>query len=801
MNHWAGCLIRNGFRQVLALIFSASGAAAAAAQTSAQVPALAPPQIPSPLAARVKGVSLAQIPRVRRPPRLADFLENRPREAELKVTDFRQYQPGDGVPATETTQAYLSYDDKNLYVVFVCHDEPGGVFAHLSKREDLDQDDGVAVLLDTFRDFHRAYYFFSNPLGIQADAIYTEGQGYDFSFDTLWDTGGRLTADGYIVRFAIPFKSLRFSHDPEQTWGVALYRVILRKSEYDYWPYVTQRVQGITQQFAPVGELEKISPGRNIQFIPYGLLAYNHFLDQTNLANPSFRDVFEHRAGLDAKFVAKDALTFDVTLNPDFSQVESDDPQVTINQRFAVFFPEKRPFFIENAGFFQTPINLFFSRQIADPQFGARMTGKINHWLLGTLVIDDRQPGLNQASPFNTRAVDGVFRVAREFGDQSQIGAFFSTHDFADISNRVASLDARLKFSKSWVLDLQAAHSWTRQDSRLPQLCQEFNPNAQGVGSQQGSAYWANLSYSGRHWVFGSNYDDKTPGFCTELGFVNRVDVRQNSTFVGYYWRPQHRRLIAFGPSASELLDWEHVGRLQDWQAVLGFRVDFTRQTTLTFSRGEAYELFENISFRKHSTAAAVVSQPYKWLMLSGRYSWGVGENFFPPAGINPFLGNTQRVNAGFTIRPSARFRFDETYIYSRLGTRTSSTAPPFAPGLSVFNNHLMRSRLNYQFTKEFSLRLIVDYDATLANPSLLDLQTNLGSFDGGPVAPAKKLTGDVLFTYLLHPGTAVYVGYTDGYTNLQVNNLLVPPIIATGSPTTSTGRLFFVKVSYLFRY
>jgi len=334
-----------------------------------RVPAQAPPTAPG--AAKIP---LSGIPRVHRAPKLEDFLGNQPREAELTVTDFRQNSPGDGTPATEPTTAYLSYDGKNLYVVFVCQDQSGAVRAHLSRREGSDQDDGVGVLLDTFRDFHRAYYFFSNPLGVQTDAIYTEGQGYDFSFDTLWGNSGRMTKNGYVVFFAIPFKSLRFSHGPEQTWGVALYRTILRKSEYDYWPYLTQRVEGLTQQFAPVGGIENVSPGRNIQLIPYGLLAGDHFLNQPNPPSPAtpptFLDKFEHRAGLDAKFVVKDSLSFDVTLNPDFSQVESDDPQVTVNQRFEVVFPEKRPFFLENNGYFSTPENLFFSRRIVDPEFG-----------------------------------------------------------------------------------------------------------------------------------------------------------------------------------------------------------------------------------------------------------------------------------------------------------------------------------------------------------------------------------------------------------------------------------------------
>jgi len=769
---------------------------AAGSRVSAQVTAPPPPD-----AAKIP---LSKIPRVHRAPQLEDFLENRPREAELTVTDFRQNTPGDGTPATESTTAYLSYDDKNFYAAFVCHDEAGEVRAHLSKREASDQDDGVGILLDTFRDFHRAYFFYSNPLGVQTDAIYTEGQGYDFSFDTLWDNAGRVTGDGYVVFFSIPFKSLRFSSDSEQTWGVALYRVILRKSEYDYWPYVTQRVQGLTQQFAPVGGLENVSPGRNIQLIPYGLLANDHFLNQPSGGPPGFVDEFEHRAGLDAKFVAKDSLTFDLTLNPDFSQVESDDPQVTINQRFTVFFPEKRPFFIENAGFFATPISLFFSRQIADPQFGTRMTGKLGKWTLGALVIDDRQPGQAfTSSPYNKRAVDGVARVTREFGNQSYVGGFFSSRDFLDTSNRVASLDARLKFSKNWVVDIQGVHTWTRQNLNAGQNCLSFASSDTAIGSQQGNALWADASYSGRHFSFSTNYDDFSPNFCSELGFVNRIDIRQNNAFGGYFWRPEKSKIVDFGPTANETVDWNHNGILQDWGVALGFQMDFTKQTTLSISRGEAYELFENTGFRKHSTSFLVSTQPYKWISFSTRYTQGIGENFFPAQSLLPFLGSTKRVNFGFTLRLSSRFRLDETLIYYRLGTRAGWTTPPFAPGQSVFNNYLHRAKLNYQFTKELSLRLILDYNATIANSQLFDVQRSLGGSDAvnGPFAPTKQFTTDVLLTYLLHPGTTVYLGYNNGFTDLTLNPSASPPVKPLGPPNNSTSRLLFVKLSYLLRF
>jgi len=158
-------------------------------------------------------------------------------------------------------------------------------------------------------------------------------------------------------------------------------------------------------------------------------------------------------------------------------------------------------------------------------------------------------------------------------------------------------------------------------------------------------------------------------------------------------------------------------------------------------------------------------------------------------------------VNFALTLRPSSRFRFDETLIYYRLGTRDGWNTPPFSPGQSVFNNYLNRLKLNYQFTKELSLRLILDYNATLANTSLLDLQTNLGSFDGGPIAPTKQFTTDLLFTYLLHPGTAVYVGYNNGYNDLLLHSGTPPFVTALGAPNNSNSRLFFVKLSYLLRY
>ena len=310
---------------------------------------------------------MLRIPRVSRAPKLDDFLTGIPREAEACITDFRQYEPGDAVPASQETSAFLSYDDKNLYVVFVCMDQPGKVRARMAKREDIESDDKVAVNLDTFHDHQHCYSFRVNPLGVQLDGIFTEGQGSDDSYDMLWHSEGRLYDKGYVVWIAIPFKSLRFPRTEVQGWGIALGRSIRRNNEMSCWPYLTQRIESYLQQFANMEGLERISPGRNMQLIPYWVSSRTRFLNPAAADGPAFQTDMEVRPGLDAKFVLRDALTFDVALNPDFSQVESDEPQVMINQRFEVFFPEKRPFFIENAGFFRPPLNCFFRAALWTP--------------------------------------------------------------------------------------------------------------------------------------------------------------------------------------------------------------------------------------------------------------------------------------------------------------------------------------------------------------------------------------------------------------------------------------------------
>jgi hypothetical protein len=209
---------------------------------------------------------------------LEAFLEMKPDaawEGKLaKVERYVQRTPSDGEPASQRTEAYLGYDDKNFYVIFICFDnEPQKIRARLSRREDILDDDEVEIMLDTFHDHRRAYAFISNPAGVQSDAIWTEGQNFDFSFDTVWDSASKQTEQGFVVWMAIPFRSLRFASNDPQTWGILLNRDIRRNNEQTFWPQYSSRIQGRLNQEGDANGLERISPGHNLQFIPTGFSA------------------------------------------------------------------------------------------------------------------------------------------------------------------------------------------------------------------------------------------------------------------------------------------------------------------------------------------------------------------------------------------------------------------------------------------------------------------------------------------------------------------------------------------------
>lgn len=749
------------------------------------------------------------IVRVAHPPKLEDFVTMQPSAAAprmTKVENFVQREPKDGAPSQQRTEAYLGYDATNLYAVFVCFDnDPASIRARMTRREEIGpqseetqplEHDQVQLYLDTFADRRRSYGFMTNPLGIQYDFVWTDILSYDPSWDSVWQSRGRITAKGYVAFMAIPFKSLRFSRAREQTWGIVLQRVIPHNNDSSFFPPVSASIYGRLSQEAELHGLENIHAGRNIQLVPYGLINSDLLLDQRDPSNPHFtRNRLGGRVGLDGKYILKDSLVFDFTANPDFRQLESDQPQNTVNQRFEVFFPEKRPFFQEGANYFETPINMYFTRRITNPQFGLRMTGKLGPWGLGALASDDQRPGLMVPPDdplHDRRAYFAVGRLTRELWTQSQVGVFFSDREMSAVgnslcsanaintteaiacvtnANRVGGFDTTLHFGNHFQFRGQALTSATDQI---------------GGTHLSGNLFALTAEYTDRHITYTLDARDISSGFLTLMGFYQRPDVRKATSTVAYLFRPEGRVLTSWGPRMFNRLTYDHEGNQLEAIYEPSLNLDFRKNTHVTVYGGHWQELLrpsdypvlpQNAEFNKGGYWGASFNSAYlKWMTVSANVFSGKNINFDPPAGQAPFLASETQLIAGMTLRPMNRLSITNDYILERLTARTADAG--------IVNSHIVRSKWNYQYNRELSFRAIVQYDGTLTNPLYTDL------------AQSKNLNCDFLVTYLVHPGTAFYLGYN---TNLQ--NLDPMTFKPASSGYLNDGRTIYAKISYLFRF
>ena len=747
------------------------------------------------------GASNIQIPRISTPPRLADFENMAPHgsaQQMAKVAGFIQQFPSDGQPGTQRTEVYLGYDSANLYLVWVCWDSnPHAIRGHMTRREAVTppDDDYIELTLDTFHDQRHAFLFNVNPHAMQADALWTENGGADYSFDTVWDSHAQINSQGFVIWMSIPFRSLRFHPTPDQVWGVTLMRYIARNDEADYWPRVSSRISGRLNQEGTMSGFENVSPSRNLQFIPYTSFRNFRALDTRDPIQPRFNQInAQGKIGLDSKIVFHDSLVLDTTINPDFAQVESDEPQNTVNQRFEVFFPEKRPFFLENANFFgdtNTGVydrsRLLFTRRIGAPTFGSRLTGKQGPWNLGFFVADDRSPGLTvpDFSPLRgKRAYFAVGRVSHDFGRQNSIGTIYTDREFDGNFNRVGGFDTSFRLGKNWT-------SWYRGV-----VSSTLDPS---LGYLFGQNHEAALDGKGRRFYYEMVLQDITPHFLTETGFVPRTDIRSVSQYYHFYWRPEGKHLILYGPELQVRNRWDHnnvpVQQVYnaDWAwdfrpnvviaPIVAYQVDVLRPV-------EFPGLPNNRKFVQDLVALVFKGSPWRTLTFNSQIVRDGAVLIDVPARQFPITADETAITQTLTLKPTTHLEIDNTYILDRVLNGAAHHA--------AFNYHILRSKWNYQFTPSLSLRMITQYNGLLANTKYSSLKTT------------KNLNFDFLITYLVHPGTAVYVGYNSNLENLipGLCNHLSGSFqcdpkgdgLVRSNSFINDGRQLFVKLSYLIR-
>ena len=735
------------------------------------------------------------IARINGEPSLEDFAGMAPATAlarsMTKVENFIQRLPNDGEPASQRTEVYIGYTANEIHAVFLAFDdEPELIRANMSAREAVDEDDTVGLLFDTFNDQRTGFGFRTTPLGIQWDARWTEGSsrraGFDTTLEAVWDSDGQVTDQGYMASMSIPLSSLRFSDDEEQTWRVQFVRIMPRLNEESYWPQYSIDVVGRLNQTALMRGIRDVDSGNNYQIVPFLFARELDALDTRAIGGPAFDTTSEQDIGVDAKFIFNDTWVLDVTLNPDFSQVESDQPQVTVNERFEVQFPERRPFFIENADFFATDSTLVFTRRIVDPEGGVRFTGRSGNYGFGSILINDEAPGQNMdaSNPFaGEKATIGIIRGFRDIGEQDRIGFLATSRDLGNGYNRAALVDGRFLLNENWQTQIEITA--TETDPHDHDGDADFGHDDSYRGYQRN----IQLNRTGRMLNTHTHFIEASPGFRTELGFQNRFFRADTSGL-------HHRMAFNFYPEESPVNSWSVAG--------FGVYLEDTAGTRIYTQLGPSGSLqFDTHRFDAGWTDYAEILRPgdypglnvgrvYKYdnwnlgyrnntlseVDFSVNYRSGTTLNLVPPAGFLPDVADTNRIDIDLLLRPLESLRINNTYLYTELKSRSG--------GSKIFSNEIIRSNWNYQFTKELSLRFIAQYEETDAGFSRL--------------SDDKNLNFDLLLRYVINPWSAFYVGYNSNQSNFEIAEMEGERELILTDDLKRDGDQFFVKFSYLFQ-
>lgn len=762
-----------------------------------------------------------RIPMTDKPPVIDGILEDEVWGQAALLKDFYQTQPGDNTAPSQPTECLITYDDKFLYIAFRATDEAGQVRATVAKRDAIFEDDNVRIVLDTFNDQRKAYVFAFNPLGVQADGILTDGVSEDYSVDIVMESKGVLTDQGYTVEVAIPFKSLRYEAGKDKLWGIHVFRRIKRfNNELDSWMPLARERSGLLNQAGRITGLTGISTERTLELIPSLTLSETGRRTRTLspaalAADPSLLDPgrmvnspIEFDPGLTTKFGITPTITLDFTLNPDFAQVEADQTVVLVNQRFPIFFEEKRPFFLEGIDTFQTPLSPVHTRTIIDPDVAVKLTGRRGRNTFGLLLASDNAPGNfndeERLEPANFRFLDknsyiGVLRVRRDIGQQSSLGLIATTYSFIDRHNSVGGVDGRFRLNPSTFFNFQVLGTTSRRFFFDADLGRRVYRTGNGLG------YSFTFDKVGRHFSYTFNGEGRSSLYRADVGFTRRINTNSENLFVRYNSEPNpSARLVSWRVTNYSNTNFDWRGRAQNWDNETQVSWNFQRQSSLVVGFNRGYErVFEEEFGPKRTPARAGTfagddsertthrkelfliaetiprSEFSAYVFLS--HTWG-GLDFdsgagprFPRASPGALLdagaqrdpgpGNGLLIEGKFIYRPTAKLNASLNYTKSRLRR--------YDTGLLAFDEDIYSLRSTYQFTRFLFTRGRLDY-------SLLNAQ----------------MQSEFLLGWTPNPGTSLYVGYND---DLNYNGF--NPFTNQFEPGfRRNGRRFFIKMSYLIR-
>ncbi len=693
-------------------------------------------------------------------------------------------RPGENIPAPVATDLLITHDRDRIYIAFRASDpEPPAIRARLADRDSAFDDDWVGVSLDTFNDGRRAFEFFVNPLGVQMDLTMDDvNDNEDSSWDAIWDSAGRLTETGYVVEMAVPFSSLRFPRTSgPQTWGIDALRMYPRSSRHRLAIHPQDRdVDCYVCQFSKLRGFAGITPGRNLEINPTFTAGYNQEREIAAEQAEDFTSSDNNDLGVTVGWGITPNLRLSGTVNPDFSQVEADVAKLDVNTQFALFFPERRPFFLEDADFFDTQLNAVFTRNVADPTWGTRVTGKVGKNAFGAFVAEDELTNLifpgNQSSDgdsFDFETRDAVLRYRRDLPGNSALGALYTSREGPGYSNRLGGIDGQVRLGRSDTLDFQYLLSETEYPSAV---AGDFD---QPSGVFDDHALRLTYVHADRDWRGWLVYEDVGDGFRADMGFIPRVGFKH----------PRGGMTRTWWGEDGDWYDNLHLGanydRVEDQQ---GRRLESTYETWFEYagakqSRAELWltkrdRFFDGIEFDENSLSTWFEMQPTGKIWLGLWASTGDQVDF-----------DNSRLGEKFVIEPNLRFDFGK-HLRTRLSHRRfrldadGGTSPGRGAGATsprrgtVFEAGLTQARFVYQLNLRTFVRAVFQYTDVDRDLSLYDQPEDFE-------ARTRELFTQLLFSYKINPRTVLFLGYSDNYQGDQDVEL------------TQENRALFLKIGY----
>jgi hypothetical protein len=808
-----------------------------------------------------------RLPSFDKPPVIDGKLDDEVWKQAIVLKDFYQVQPGDNIAPSKPTEVMLGHDAKFLYIAFHCYDEPDKVRANIPKRDNIFDDDYVGILFDTFNDSRKAYEFDFNPLGVQADGTWTDNNE-DFNPDFVFESKGVVTTDGWTLEVAIPFKSLRYVAGKDKLWGAHFFRRIKRfNNELDMWMPINRDISSWLSQEGHLTGLEGISTERTLELIPSLTLSETGKRKATltpaqlnaGLMDPGrfVNEPIKFDPGLTGKFTITPNVTLDFAVNPDFAQVESDQLVVTANQRFPIFFAEKRPFFLEGVDIFNTAIAAVTTRSIVDPDVAVKLTGKVNSNTFGLMIASDNGPGnlseddrafitedpayilgtpnpsasavagVRQSQAQLARILDknakvGVLRLKHDIGKDSFIGFLGTYRKFVDQYNELGGFDSRLRINKQTTFSVQALVTRSRNNFFYPDLGQTQDR------AQNGFIYATDYNMSGRHFGYEYSTVGRTRYYRSDVGFNRRTNTNNHNLFVRYNSEPKPKaKLISWRvyDDISTNFDWQ--GRMQIYNNESQVQFSFPRQTYLGIGTDLGYErVFEEEFGMKRPAGSNCAATN------TCTFAGNDNERSAPNGGLYVFAGSTLSKKINFNAFANQSYGnldydFGAGSRYPRVSipavaARNAQAAglcgganPPAVcrapqdPGPGSFFN--MNAGVTYQpstplnITLSFTKQRLRRYDT-----HLLAFDENIVSMRGtyqftrfifarGRIdfdSIASNIKGQFLFGWTPNPGTALYIGYND-----DLNRNGFSPFTNQLEPGfRRNGRTFFIKMSYLLR-